>query len=128
RGRHHQHARRVRSPNTAPKKRLAHAQVTVSLRALEHCMITVFRKHQKWLMIVIAILAMPFCLYFVRSDWTTALRGDQGMTKLYGKTIPRLELDRGGRLFDLARMLGMGDFLNDILAQWRPQHAKTQSE
>jgi hypothetical protein len=35
---------------------------------------------------------------------------------------------RGGRLFDLARMLGMSDFLNDILAQWRPQRAKTQSE
>ena len=91
-------------------------------------MINVFRKHQKWLMIVIAILAMPFCLYFVRSDWTTALRGEPGTTKLYGQTIPRLELDRGGRLFDLARMLGMSDFLNDILAQWRPQRAKTQSE
>src|SRR5437762_10743088 len=91
-------------------------------------MITLFRKHQKWLMIVIAILAMPFCLYFVRSDWTTALRGEPGTTKLYGKTIPRLELDRGGRLFDLARILGMNDFLNDILAQWRPQRAKTQSE
>src|SRR5207248_137808 len=46
----------------------------------------------------------------------------------YGQTIPRLELDRGGRLFDLARLLGMNDFLNDILAQWRPQRAKTQSE
>jgi peptidyl-prolyl cis-trans isomerase D len=91
-------------------------------------MINVFRKHQKWLMIVIAILAMPFCLYFVRSDWTTALRGEPGTIKLYGQTIPRLELDRGGRLFDLARMLGMNDFLNDILAQWRPQRAKTQSE
>src|SRR5438067_132648 len=91
-------------------------------------MINVFRKHQKWLMIVIAILAMPFCLYFVRSDWTTALRGEPGTTKLYGKTIPRLELDRGGRLFDLARLLGMNDFLSDILAQWRPQRAKTQSE
>src|SRR5947208_2277805 len=91
-------------------------------------MITLFRKHQKWLMIVIAILAMPFCLYFVRSDWTTALRGEPGTIKLYGRTIPRLELDRGGRLFDLARMLGMSDFLNDILAQWRPQRAKTQSE
>lgn len=91
-------------------------------------MINVFRKHQKWLMIVIAILAMPFCLYFVRTDWTSALRGEQGTTKLYGRTVPRYELDRGVRLFDLARLLGMNDFLNDILAQWRPQHAQTQSE
>jgi len=91
-------------------------------------MINVFRKHQKWLMIVIAILAMPFCLYFVRTDWWTALRGEPGATKLYGQTIPRMELDRGGRLFDLARSLGMSDFLNDILAEWHPQRAKTQSE
>ena len=91
-------------------------------------MINVFRKHQKWLMIVIAILAMPFCLYFVRTDWWTALHGEPGATKLYGQTIPRMELDRGGRLFDLARSLGMSDFLNDILAGWRPQRAKTQSE
>src|SRR5437588_12561542 len=91
-------------------------------------MINVFRKHQKWLMTVIAILAMPFCLYFVRTDWWTALRGEGEGTRLYGQTIPRLELDRGGRLFDLARLLGMNDFLNDILAQWRPQRAKTQSE
>src|SRR5438105_4714199 len=110
------------------KNRLATWQVTVSLRPLERCMINVFRKHQKWLMIVIAILAMPFCLYFVRTDWWTALRGEGEGTRLYGQTIPRLELDRGGRLFDLARLLGMNDFLNDILAQWRPQRAKTQSE
>ena len=91
-------------------------------------MINVFRKHQKWLMIVIAILAMPFCLYFVRTDWWTALRGEPGTTKLYGQTIPRMELDRGARLFNLARTLGMSDFLTDLLAQWRPQHAKNQSE
>src|SRR5947207_5081777 len=91
-------------------------------------MINVFRKHQKWLMIVIAILAMPFCLYFVRTDWMSALRGEAGAIKLYGQTIPRLELDRGGRLFGLAQMLGMNDFLGDILGGWRPQHAKTQSE
>jgi PPIC-type PPIASE domain/SurA N-terminal domain len=110
------------------RKHLARAQVTVNFRGLERSMINVFRKHQKWLMIVIAILAMPFCLYFVRTDWISALRGEPGTKKLYGQTIPRLELDRGQRLFDLARMLGMSDFLNDILAQWRPQHAKTQSE
>jgi len=91
-------------------------------------MINVFRKHQKWLMIVIAILAMPFCLYFVRTDWTAALRGDQAAIKVYGRSVPRYELDRGARLFDLARLLGMSDFLGEILAQWRPQHAQTQSE
>src|SRR5437764_8972019 len=90
-------------------------------------MITILRKHSRWLMIVIAILAMPFCLYFVRTDWMSALRGEAGAIKLYGQTIPRLELDRGGRLFGLAQMLGMNDFLGEILVGWRSQQAKTQA-
>src|SRR5205807_4499463 len=32
------------------------------------------------------------------------------------------------RLIQLARNLGMSEFLVDLLGQWRPQHAKTQSE
>src|SRR5258706_288450 len=31
-------------------------------------MIKILRKHRNWLMIVIAILALPFCIYFVKSD------------------------------------------------------------
>src|SRR6266576_119467 len=34
----------------------------------------------------------------------------------------------GGRLFQLARNLGMSEFLTELLGQWHPQHAKTQSE
>ncbi|PYK91420.1 MAG: hypothetical protein DME40_06770, partial [Verrucomicrobia bacterium] len=90
-------------------------------------MITILRKHSRWLMIVIAILAMPFCLYFVRTDWMSALRSNTA-GKLYGHDISAIEIERGGRLFQLARNLGMSEFLTELLGQWHPQHAKTQSE
>src|SRR5437870_649353 len=89
-------------------------------------MITILRKHSRWLMIVIAILAMPFCLYFVRTDWMSALRSNTA-GKLYGHDISAIEIERGGRLFQLARNLGMSEFLTELLGQWHPQHAKTQS-
>ena len=90
-------------------------------------MITILRKHSRWLMIVIAILAMPFCLYFVRTDWMSALRTNTA-GKLYGRDISAIEIERGGRLFQLARNLQMSEFLNELLGQWHPQRAKTQSE
>jgi peptidyl-prolyl cis-trans isomerase D len=90
-------------------------------------MITILRKHSRWLMIVIAVLAMPFCLYFVRTDWMSALRSNTA-GKLYGRDISTIEIERGGRLFQLARNLGMSEFLTELLGQWHPQRAKTQSE
>ncbi len=90
-------------------------------------MITILRKHSRWLMIVIAILAMPFCLYFVRTDWMSALRSNTA-AKLYGRDISTIEIERGARLLRLAANLGMNEFINELLAQWRPQRAKTQSE
>src|SRR5205823_10832717 len=90
-------------------------------------MITILRKHSRWLMIVIAVLAMPFCLYFVRTDWMSALRSNTA-GKLYGHDISAIEIERGARLLRLAGNLGMNEFINELLAQWRPQRAKTQSE
>ncbi|PYK42634.1 MAG: hypothetical protein DME46_09855, partial [Verrucomicrobia bacterium] len=78
-------------------------------------------------MIVIAVLAMPFCLYFVRTDWMSALRSNTA-GKLYGHDISAIEIERGGRLFQLARNLGMSELLTELLGQWHPQRAKTQSE
>src|SRR5438094_9087582 len=89
-------------------------------------MITILRKHSRWLMIVIAILAMPFCLYFVRTDWMSALRSNTA-AKLYGRDISTIEIERGPRLLRLAGILGMNDCINELLARWRPQRAKTQS-
>src|SRR5207244_12834985 len=90
-------------------------------------MITILRKHARWLMLVVAILAMRFCRYFVRTDWMSALRSNTA-GKLYGRDISTIEIERGGRLFQLARNLGMSEFLTELLGQWHPQRAKTQSD
>ncbi|MBV9007955.1 MAG: SurA N-terminal domain-containing protein, partial [Verrucomicrobia bacterium] len=76
-------------------------------------MINVFRKHQKWLMIVIAILAIPFVFYFNKSD-LSAMRAGR-MAKLYGRDVSVMDLQRGGRYFELARDLGMFEFLRDLI-------------
>lgn len=76
-------------------------------------MINVFRKHQKWLMIVIAILAIPFVFYFNKTDFAAARSNI--VAKLYGRNVSNVEMNRGARLFDLARDLGMFDFLRDLV-------------
>jgi len=88
-------------------------------------MINVFRKHQRWLMIVIAILAIPFVFYLNKADIGAVHSGV--VAKLYGRNISALEMNRGARFFDLARDLGMFDLLRDLIAsaQTEPQ-AKEQ--
>jgi peptidyl-prolyl cis-trans isomerase D len=76
-------------------------------------MIKILRKHRNWLMIVIAILALPFCLYFVKSD-TSQIRSDE-FTKMYGRKISLTEARWDARFFQLAGLLGMTD-LRDGLA------------
>jgi len=76
-------------------------------------MIKILRKHRNWLMIVIAILALPFCLYFVKSD-TSQIRSDE-FAKMYGRKVTMTEARRDARLFQLAGLLGISD-LRDGLA------------
>src|SRR5947209_10323912 len=76
-------------------------------------MIKILRKHRNWLMIVIAILALPFCLYFVKSD-TSLIRSDE-YAQMYGHKISLIEARRDARLFGLAQLLGISD-LTDTLA------------
>ena len=64
-------------------------------------------------MIVIAVLALPFCLYFVKSD-TSLIRPDE-FAQMYGHKISLIEARREARLFALAQMLGISD-LTDTLA------------
>ncbi len=76
-------------------------------------MIKILRKHRNWLMIVIAILALPFCIYFVKSD-PGAIRSDE-YARMYGRKISLTEARRDARLFSLAQFLGISD-LTDGLA------------
>jgi peptidyl-prolyl cis-trans isomerase D len=75
-------------------------------------MIKILRKHRNWLMIVIAILALPFCIYFVKTD-PGAMRSDQ-FARVYNRNVSLIEAKRNARLFDLARQLGQSEFLRDL--------------
>ena len=71
-------------------------------------MMKLLRRHKDWLMIVIAILAIPFVFYFVRTpDYGQMRRGDIG--KIYGRTLTQLEIDANARLGGLAQALGMSE-------------------
>src|SRR5262249_15398740 len=76
-------------------------------------MIKILRKHRNWLMTVIAILALPFCIYFVKSD-PGAIRSDE-FARMYGRKISLIEARRDAGLFSLAQLLGISD-LTDALA------------
>ena len=65
-------------------------------------MIKVLRKHRQWLMIVIVILALPFCIYFVKTDYS---RFAGSVAQIYGRSVSSIEARRDARLFDLARNL-----------------------
>ena len=72
-------------------------------------MMKLLRRHKDWLMIVIAILAIPFIFYFVRTpDYGAMKQGDLG--QIYGRQLSQLELDANARLGGLAQALGMSDF------------------
>jgi hypothetical protein len=72
-------------------------------------MMKLLRRHKDWLMIVIAILAIPFIFYFVRTpDYGAMGRGEVG--QIYGRKLTQLEIDGNARLGGLAQALGMSDF------------------
>ncbi len=75
-------------------------------------MIKILRKHRNWLMIVIAVLALPFCLYFVKSD-TSLIRSDS-FAQMYGHKITLIEAQRDARLYGLANFLGLADFTKSL--------------
>jgi hypothetical protein len=76
-------------------------------------MITVMRKHHKWLMIVIAILAVPFIFYFNKTDWSARRQNDLG--RIYDRPITVVEFQRSARLMTLAQMLGLTQLIQDLM-------------
>ncbi len=64
-------------------------------------------------MIVIAILAIPFVFYFNKTDIGATRSGV--VAKLYGRNVSNVEMNRGAAFFELARDLGMFDFLRDLI-------------
>jgi PPIC-type PPIASE domain/SurA N-terminal domain len=66
-------------------------------------MLKVLRKHRNWLMMVIAILALPFVLYFSKSD-TSQIHSDE-VAKIYGRSFTRTDAQRYGRYYQLVTFL-----------------------
>jgi parvulin-like peptidyl-prolyl isomerase len=77
-------------------------------------MMSLLRKHRQWLMTVIAILALPFVFYFVKTD-IGAMRSDQ-VARIYGRGVSSVETTRGGHLLELALALGMQRFVQTLAA------------
>ena len=84
-------------------------------------MMTFLRRHRHWLMIVIAILAIPFIFYFVQRPDYGAIRSDQ-FARIYDHNVSRLEAQQNARLLDLARALGMSDFVQTLTAGAKDQN------
>ena len=82
-------------------------------------MIRTINKHQRWLMIVIAVLAIPFVFYFNKTD--LAARGSDRFARIYDRNVSMIEARRDGRLFGLAQALGMSDFRDSLAAGANPQ-------
>ncbi len=84
-------------------------------------MMKLLRKHRSWLMIVIAILSIPFVFYFVKTDMSQ-MRSDHFAT-LYDRNISIVEAKKYARLLDLARAVGLSE-----LPQYLTLGAKDQNE
>jgi SurA N-terminal domain/PPIC-type PPIASE domain len=76
-------------------------------------MMKLLRRHRHWLMVVIAILAIPFIFYFVQSPDYGAMRSDH-FVRIYDRNVSMLEAQQMVRLFNLAEALGMSDFVQNL--------------
>ena len=78
-------------------------------------MMKLLRRHRDWLMIVIAILAIPFVFYFVQRPDYGAMRADQ-FARIYDRNVSLLEAQQMVRLLSLGQALGMSDFVGTMTA------------
>ena len=76
-------------------------------------MMKALRRHKDWLMIVIAILAIPFIFYFVRTPDYGRMGSDQ-FARMYDRNVTTLEAQQIARLLRLAQELGMSDFMQTL--------------
>jgi peptidyl-prolyl cis-trans isomerase D len=73
-------------------------------------MMTLLRKHRNWMMIVIAVLAIPFIFYFNKTDPTR----NRPFAQVYGHDVSLGDAQRGARLSNLARELGMQNLMRSL--------------
>src|SRR6478735_4477296 len=73
------------------------------------------RRQRDWLMIVIAILAIPFVFYFVKTPDYGAIGRDQ-FARIYDQNVSLTQAQQIGRLLNLAQILGMSEFVGTMTA------------
>src|SRR2546423_11077029 len=78
-------------------------------------MMKLLRRHRDWLMIVIAILAIPFVFYFVQRPDYGAIGRDH-FAHIYDRNVSMLEAQQIARLLSLAQAIGMSDFVQTLTA------------
>jgi SurA-like N-terminal domain/PPIC-type PPIASE domain len=78
-------------------------------------MMKLLRRHRDWLMIVIAILAIPFVFYFVQRPDYGAIGRDH-FARIYDRNVSVLEAQQFARLLSLAQALGMSEFVGTMTA------------
>src|SRR5262245_15044977 len=83
-------------------------------------MMKLLRRHRDWLMIVIAILAIPFIFYFVQRPDYGAIGRDH-FARIYDRNVSVLEAQQLARPLSLAQALGMSDFMRTLMSAARTQ-------
>jgi SurA-like protein/parvulin-like peptidyl-prolyl cis-trans isomerase-like protein len=78
-------------------------------------MMKLLRRHRDWLMIVIAILAIPFVFYFVKTPDYGAIGRDQ-FARIYDQNVSLTQAQQISRLLNLAQILGMSEFVGTMTA------------
>src|SRR6478672_6585143 len=78
-------------------------------------MMKLLRRHRHWLMVVIAILAIPFVFYFVKTPDYGAIGRDH-FARIYDRNVSILEAQQSARLLSLGQALGMSDFVGTMTA------------
>src|ERR671918_3045357 len=78
-------------------------------------MMKLLRRHRDWLMIVIAILAIPFIFYFVQRPDYGAIGRDH-FARIYDRNVSVLEAQQLSRLLSLSQALGMSEFVGTLTA------------
>ena len=77
-------------------------------------MLTVIRKNQQFLMLVIAILTIIAFIWLYNPTDKFRKFGSNDVASIYGKVIQQADIDREGRAYGLALGLGLTDFVKDL--------------
>jgi hypothetical protein len=91
-------------------------QAKLPLQCHPKFMMTFLRKHRGWLMTVILILTIPFCIYFVKTDLSGIRPEQDKFANLYNRTVTIVEARRIARLFRLAQAVGLSDLQQSLAA------------